>query len=176
MLANGCRMPVLNLENCSGCGTLQPEGSSRCRSCGRRAAGGIAVSDRRRRALAVVIVLLVAVVGVAFVRPGGREPAGALTQPIVLRDRDDPRSVYRLVAWRREQQGTAEALVQRDGTSGRSFSRREIDCANGRARELGAGDSLSDSISSRAAPPYAVPPAGSIWAQAVMLVCRSPPG
>jgi len=52
----------------------------------------------------------------------------------------DPRAAYQLVHWSEMPNGHREALTRRDGTSGTSYARREIDCVGKRFRYLGEGD------------------------------------
>ena len=47
---------------------------------------------------------------------------------------------YQLLRWTEMPNGNREALTRRDGTSGTSYARREIDCASRRFRYLGEGD------------------------------------
>ncbi|MBX3561102.1 MAG: hypothetical protein KF780_04745 [Sphingomonas sp.] len=56
----------------------------------------------------------------------------------------DPRASYRLVSWSRMENGNLEALTRRDGPSGTSFARREIDCDAMTFRYLGEGDTLAE--------------------------------
>jgi len=54
----------------------------------------------------------------------------------------DPGATYRLLRWSRLPNGNLEAVTRRDGRSGTSFARREIDCDAMTFRYLGEGDTL----------------------------------
>jgi hypothetical protein len=56
----------------------------------------------------------------------------------------DPRATYQLVSWSEMPAGHREALTRRDGSSGTSYARREIDCAGKRFRYLGEGDTRQE--------------------------------
>lgn len=58
----------------------------------------------------------------------------------------DPRANYRLLRWTRMRNGNIEAVTRRDGPSGTSFARREIDCRTRLFRYLGEGDALDDAL------------------------------
>ena len=58
----------------------------------------------------------------------------------------DSRASYRLLKWSRLPNGHLEALTRRDGPSGTSFERREIDCETMTYRELGEGDTREDAV------------------------------
>ena len=58
----------------------------------------------------------------------------------------DPRASYRLLKWSKMQNGNLEAVTVREGPSGTSFARREIDCENQTFRYLGEGDTLSEAM------------------------------
>jgi hypothetical protein len=56
----------------------------------------------------------------------------------------DSRATYQLVSWSELPNGHREALTRRDGSSGTSYARREIDCARKRFRYLGEGDTRQE--------------------------------
>jgi hypothetical protein len=56
----------------------------------------------------------------------------------------DPRATYQLVRWSEMPNGHREALTRRDGSSGTSYARREIDCSGRRFRYLGEGDTREE--------------------------------
>jgi hypothetical protein len=56
----------------------------------------------------------------------------------------DPRASYSLLHWSAMQNGHREALTRRDGPSGTSYARREIDCERMRFRYLGEGDTREE--------------------------------
>lgn len=57
---------------------------------------------------------------------------------------DPGRATYQLVTWSEMPNGHREALTRRDGQSGTSYSRREIDCEGRRFRYLGEGDTRAE--------------------------------
>ena len=62
----------------------------------------------------------------------------------------DPRASYQLVRWSRLSNGNLEAVTRRDGPSGTSFSRREIDCGAMTFRYLGEGDTMEEALADSA--------------------------
>lgn len=58
----------------------------------------------------------------------------------------DPSATYRLLRWSRLPNGNLEAVTRRDGSSGTSFARREIDCGAMTFRYLGEGDTLEQAL------------------------------
>lgn len=54
----------------------------------------------------------------------------------------DPKASYRLLDWSKISNGNLEATTRRDGPSGTSYARREIDCDARTFRYLGEGDTL----------------------------------
>ena len=51
---------------------------------------------------------------------------------------------YRLLKSKKMRNGNLEILTRRDGSSGTSFARREVDCGSMTFRYLGEGDSLAE--------------------------------
>lgn len=167
-------MRILTLQPCPRCSELQAEQMSRCRACGQRLSGRRRVRPARKPGAALLSLLIVVLLvsGYFWLHPSSPITSALAPRPVVLRDPNDPRSTYRLIAWRQTSRATAEALVQRDGASGRSFSRRRVDCRTGRTRSLGAGDSLSETAVERPDAAEVTHPSGTIWAQAADLACR----
>ena len=58
----------------------------------------------------------------------------------------DPRASYRLLKWSKMRNGNLEAVTVREGPSGTSVARREINCENRTFRYLGEGDTLSEAM------------------------------
>jgi len=58
----------------------------------------------------------------------------------------DPGATYLLLRWSRLPNGNLEAVTRRDGRSGTSFARREIDCDAMTFRYLGEGDTLEQAL------------------------------
>jgi hypothetical protein len=56
----------------------------------------------------------------------------------------DPGATYRLLAKSKLPNGNLEVISRRDGPSGTSFARREVDCGSMTFRYLGEGDTLDD--------------------------------
>jgi hypothetical protein len=56
----------------------------------------------------------------------------------------DPRATYHLLQWSTLPNGHREALTGREGPSGISYARREIDCEGMRFRYLGEGDTRAE--------------------------------
>lgn len=58
----------------------------------------------------------------------------------------DPKASYQLIHWSPMDNGHREAVTRRDGPSGVSYSRREIDCKAMKFRYLGEGDTLEQAL------------------------------
>jgi hypothetical protein len=58
----------------------------------------------------------------------------------------DPGASYRLLSWSRLANGNLQAITRREGSSGVSYARREIDCDAMTFRYLGEGDTLAEAI------------------------------
>jgi hypothetical protein len=58
----------------------------------------------------------------------------------------DPRASYRLLKWSPLKNGNIEAVTLREGPSGISYARREIDCDDQTFRYLGEGDTRQDAM------------------------------
>lgn len=58
----------------------------------------------------------------------------------------DPSAKYALISWEALPNGNRQAVTRRNGTSGESFARREIDCSGSTFRYLGEGDTLADAL------------------------------
>lgn len=56
----------------------------------------------------------------------------------------DPGATYHLLRWSTMPGGNREALTRRDGRSGTSYARREIDCEARTFRYLGEGDTRAE--------------------------------
>ena len=56
----------------------------------------------------------------------------------------DPGANYRILEIKQMANGNLEVTSRRDGSSGTSFARREIDCSKSTYRYLGEGDTLDD--------------------------------
>lgn len=70
----------------------------------------------------------------------------------------DPRARYFLLDVKKGEGGNIIATTRREGPSGTSFARREIDCRGNKARYLGEGDTLA--VTKRAG--YHVGPMGDL--------------
>jgi hypothetical protein len=87
----------------------------------------------------------------------------------------DPNASYRLLEWRAMPNGHREAVTRRDGPSGTSFSRREIDCSGRQFRYLGEGDTIEDARTDSASIGEMEDlVAGSISTEVSMFVCGKP--
>jgi hypothetical protein len=58
----------------------------------------------------------------------------------------DPGATYRLLRWSPLPNGNLEAVTRRDGRSGTSFARREIDCDAMTFRYLGEGNTMDEAL------------------------------
>lgn len=83
----------------------------------------------------------------------GGDPQYAESPPVADIEREgepvpvagDPAGAsYQLIRWSEMPNGHREALTRRDGSSGTSYARREIDCAGRRFRYLGEGDTRQE--------------------------------
>jgi hypothetical protein len=86
----------------------------------------------------------------------------------------DPGSAtYYLIRWSTKSNGNREALTRREGRSGTSYARREIDCAARTFRYLGEGDTRAEAEADAPDPGNMgelVP--GSISTEVADFVCR----
>jgi hypothetical protein len=57
---------------------------------------------------------------------------------------DPAHASYQLVRWSEMPNGHRESFTHRDGTSGTSYARREIDCSKRQFRYLGEGDTRQE--------------------------------
>jgi hypothetical protein len=71
-------------------------------------------------------------------------PIGEVEGEPIPVEGDPARASYQLVRWSEMPNGHREALTRRDGTSGTSYARREIDCAGRRFRYVGEGDTRQE--------------------------------
>lgn len=58
----------------------------------------------------------------------------------------DPHAQYTLISWEKMPNGNRQAVTQRDGPSGTSFARREIDCQGMNFRYLGEGNTKEEAL------------------------------
>lgn len=86
---------------------------------------------------------------------------------------DPAGATYQLIEWSELPDGNREALTRRDGTSGTSYARREIDCEGQEHRYLGEGQSREQAQEDYPSPnemTELVP--GSISSEISEFVCR----
>lgn len=69
-------------------------------------------------------------------------PEGSTGEPIEVTS--DPRATYQLLQSSNLPNGNLEVLTRREGPSGVSFARREIDCGDMTFRYLGEGDTVGE--------------------------------
>lgn len=81
----------------------------------------------------------------------------------------DPTAIYSLVA--KAGRSPIILITRRDGTSGVSYSKREIDCEVGALRYLGSADTIEGLENSRPDPAMNVPVDGSISAEILAYAC-----
>jgi hypothetical protein len=88
--------------------------------------------------------------------------------------RGDPvRATYQLLSWSELPNGHRVALTRRDGRSGTSYARREIDCRGRGFRYLGEGDTRQQAEADSPNPgPMAELVPGSISTEISEFVCR----
>jgi hypothetical protein len=87
----------------------------------------------------------------------------------------DPNATYHLLGWRMMPNGNREALTRREGPSGISFARREIDCDAPAFRYIGEGDDLASALEDGPNPAgMASLVTGSISDVIVSAVCAKP--
>jgi hypothetical protein len=77
-------------------------------------------------------------------RAGEATPPAAEGEPISVPS--DPRASYSLLRWSRLGNGNLQAVTRREGPSGTSYARREIDCGAMTFRYLGEGGTLEESL------------------------------
>jgi hypothetical protein len=75
---------------------------------------------------------------------GGEQNVRAQTEGEVIPVSSDARATYHLLDWSQLPNGNREALTSREGPSGTSFARREIDCDRMMFRYLGEGDTRAE--------------------------------
>jgi hypothetical protein len=83
-------------------------------------------------------------------RPSASGPRRSEPQSIPVPS--DPGASYQLLEWRSLPNGHREAMSRREGPSGISFARREIDCEGMRFRYLGEGDTIEEARIDRPSP------------------------
>jgi hypothetical protein len=74
----------------------------------------------------------------------------------------DPGAHYTLLELKRSDARFVHVTTRRDGPSGTSYAKREVDCGTMRARYLGDGDTLEEMRHSQPAPMLAILVTGSI--------------
>ncbi len=84
----------------------------------------------------------------------------------------DPSASYTLLEFEVKQNMIAHITTQRDGRSGRSFSKREVDCGAYQFRYLGDGDTMAQMNASRPDPQLSPLVRGSISEVISSYVCR----
>lgn len=84
----------------------------------------------------------------------------------------DSRASYHLLQWSKLPNGNREALTRRDGPSGTSYARREINCPSMQFRYLGEGDTLEEARANRADASLSELTPGSISTYVSEFVCR----
>ena len=143
------------------------------------------------RAAAILVLLILAGIGVLAMcsrpeMPGNGQTwiligksesrAGPTAPPRIWGERvavpSDPGAAYRLLHWSRLPNGNVEAVTRRDGRSGTSFARREIDCGARAFRYLGEGDSMNEALADSSNPSgMGALTEGSVSAHVSRLVC-----
>ena len=81
----------------------------------------------------------------------------------------DPRANYYVVSM--EGRSPIILVTQRNGSSGVSYSKREIECSEGSLRYLGTGDTLAEMEASAADPERKAPIEGSIASDILKFAC-----
>lgn len=123
------------------------------------------------RAAAILVLLVLAGIGLIGMCSGPEMPgngqtwvligkssyrAGPAAPPRIWGERvavpSDPGAAYRLLHWSRLPNGNVEAVTRRDGRSGTSFARREIDCGARSFRYLGEGDTMNEALADSPGP------------------------
>lgn len=92
-------------------------------------------------------------------------------QPIAIPS--DSRARYEAISVTKRQDGLVEIITRRQGPSGTSFARREVDCRRRMFRYIGEGDTLEEA--QRPAPnpgQMAALVKGSISYEVVQFACR----
>jgi hypothetical protein len=85
---------------------------------------------------------------------------------------DPAGAAYQLLGWVEQADGHRVAVTRRDGTSGTSYARREIDCENMQHRYLGEGDTRAEAEEDYSRPnPMSDVVSGSISAEITKYVC-----
>jgi hypothetical protein len=67
-----------------------------------------------------------------------------VTEGFAIAAPSDPNASYRILKISKMSNGNIEVISRRDGTSGTSYARREIDCNAYKYRYLGEGDALAE--------------------------------
>lgn len=97
-----------------------------------------------RNVLTLTAALLVCACGGTGGESNAAQVGDVALEGVSIPVESDPRAKYQLVSWSGMPNGHREALTRRDGTSGTSYARREIDCAGRRFRYLGEGDTREE--------------------------------
>jgi hypothetical protein len=77
---------------------------------------------------------------IKFERENNEPTAPPTTEGFAISAPSDPGADYRILSIKRRPNGNLEVVSRRDGSSGTSFARREIDCESETYRYLGEGD------------------------------------
>lgn len=94
--------------------------------------------------LAALVIFVAGGCGGESAEEGGA-PADVETEGELIPVRGDPaRGTYQLLDWSEGGGGIRVAVTRRDGTSGTSYARREMDCGDMRHRYLGEGDTRTE--------------------------------
>ncbi|HEU4457183.1 MAG TPA: hypothetical protein VFR81_29205 [Longimicrobium sp.] len=129
--------------------------------------------EHRRRRLGPFATVWAALVFLTCGEPAEQvPPAASAEKGEVIPVTSDPGATYHLLRWSTMPGGNREALTRRDGRSGTSYARREIDCEARTFRYLGEGDSEAEAEADSPDPGdmgELVPP--SISAQVADYVC-----
>ena len=84
--------------------------------------------------------------GVAMLVALAFQPSHAHAAATPIRVVSDPSARYQLLSLSRLPNGNLQVLTRRDGRSGTSFARREVNCRTMTFRYLGEGDTLKQAL------------------------------
>ncbi|MDF7676592.1 hypothetical protein PT286_07580 [Neisseriaceae bacterium ESL0693] len=86
---------------------------------------------------------------------------------------NEPNTTYKIIWHKKNSSGLFEAIIERVGSSGTSYSKHEIDCDSQSIRYLGDGDTLEKALMYRPDPKLIVPVEGSSADAIVNTVCSN---
>lgn len=130
-------------------------------------------SGIRHRFLTGIVFLMVSACGGDAAEEGSSQSGQVEMEGELIPVRGDPAgATYQLLDWSEQPNGRRIAMTRRDGSSGTSYARREVDCRRMQHRYLGEGDTRAEAEEDYSSPnTMSDLVAGSISAEITNFVC-----